>query len=149
MKFIKRKVNPHYLSDLGSMNQSKCIIGPSVSLLTVPAFLNLECRAFCSRMRSQQIHCIWSLQVHPWEWAFPFCMDVFFYMCVCSFMCMFVCIYVFMYMIYTNVYVYICMCVVILCVSRCVHLTPWFLRTSLGNIAWALMGLKISLILLW
>lgn len=128
MKFIKRKVNPHYLSDLGSMNQSKCIIAPSVSLLTVSAFLNLECSAFCSRMRSQQIPCIWSLQVHPCVKAIHESEHFLFvwmcsFICVCSFVCMFVCIYVFMYVIYTNEYVYICMCVVILC--ACLDVCIW------------------------
>lgn len=156
MKFIKRKVNPHYLSDLGSMNQSKCIIAPRVSLLTVFAFLNLECRAFCSRMRSQQIHCIWSLQVHLCVKAIHRSEHFLFvwmcsFICVCVFICVYVCVYICVYV--CDIYKWICLhlhvCCDFVCVSRCVHLIHWFLRTSLGNIAWALKGLKISSILLW
>lgn len=126
MKFIKRKVNPHYLSDFGSMNQSKCITGPSVSLLTVSVFLKLECSAFCSRVRSQQIHCIRSLQIHPCVEAIHES-EHFLFVWMCSFI--YVCELIFMYLCVYVCDVYKCVCLHLhvccdfVCVSRYVHLT--------------------------
>lgn len=126
MKFIKRKVNPHYLSDLGSMNDSKCIIGPSVSLLTVPVFLKLECSACCSRVRSQQMLCILSLQIQPCVKAIHES-EHFLLVWMCSFMrvCVFVCLFVCLCMWYIQMYMFTFACVLWFFLCVCLDVRIW------------------------
>lgn len=135
MKFIKTKVNPHYLSHLGSMNQSKRIPGPGVSLLTVPASPDLQASSFCSRVGSQQIYCFGNLEVLPCVKAFPES-EHFLHVCMCSsflcvYFCVCLCVSVCLCMWYVHMWMFVFACVVYLCVCLCVciwHTDFWELH---------------------
>lgn len=153
MKFIKTKVNPHYLSHLGSMNQSKRIPGPGVSLLTVPASPDLHASSFCSRVGSQQIYCFRNLEIHVWKPSLResisfmyvcvllFCVCIF--VCACVYLCVYVCDMCTCGCLYLHV---LCICV---CVCVCASDTLIFENFIRKTLPGLVKVLKISSILLW